>query len=108
MLSKRTRGEKAIKRTVSLHPNVDAVIRVVQATMIENGWNTNYSEALNTVVTTYFYDVARFRGDDPRNKQLVELTGFFLNGKPIPKEEFGRFSEVIKKIGKQYLRPNPL
>lgn len=102
MPSRLCESHKIVKRTVSLHPNVDEVVRLVQASMIENGWKANYSDAMNTVVTAYFYDVARFRCSDTRSKELVQLTGSFLNGSDIAKEDVARFSKAVRKIGRQY------
>ena len=96
---------KLVKRTVSLHSQLDDVVRRVQASMIENGWKTNYSHALNIVLAVYFFDVVNFRKSCPNNAELVRLTREFIKGSPLTNEDVSRFNAIIKEIGRQYVPP---
>ena len=102
MPSRLSKPHASIKRTVSLHPQLDQAVRKLQAVMIENGWKANYSYALNTVLVVYFFDVVKFRNKDPRNLELIRLVKGFLGGLPIGREEAEGFNAALEEIGRQY------
>ena len=92
-----------VKKTVALHPTMDAYIRKLHAILVDKGWNATYSTALNYIVLYQVFDTLYGK------KRREELLNAFLEDNKtlgeIAKEDIiTEFVEQARKsIEQKYL-----
>jgi len=88
-----------IKKTVALHPIMDNYVRMLQAILIQKGWNATYSTALNYMVLYNVMDVSTRK----MHRKVLEVLRDFLHDRRTIREiqRQDRLTEYLEKSRRQ-------
>ena len=91
---------KLIRKTVTIHPSVDKIIRVIQIRLIKLGYDYDYSAALNGVIAGAVY-LSIARGEpDPEIVRNVRKFLANMDTEEIPSEILEQYEQYAGKMDK--------
>lgn len=93
------------RRTIVINPEIEQVIRSVQAYLVKQGWNASFSTAINVMILSYFNNM--IRQDNPR-REIAERARTYLEKREtgITNQELQDF-ETFQQKAKPQLPRNP-
>jgi len=94
-------NSRAIKKTVSLDPFVERMIRQYEAEMLKSGRrNANFSLSLNILVLSMFFDHAC--NGESLHRKTAEMVRQWLKGELyLNDKEFAKWEKWIEKVATQ-------
>jgi hypothetical protein len=99
------RRSSAIRRTVSLDPFVENMVRQHQAEMLRNGWrNANFSLSMNVLALRLFLDLTS-EAEPWRRETNRKITQWIKGALHLGKEELQKWNALLDKLATQ---PDPV
>jgi len=91
-----------IKKSVTIHPIVDEVVRKLWAIMIQKGYDATYSTTLNMLALGGYLSVSLMKEGSKEWQEYFKIINGFLNGNIETKP--AEFSKAMTKY-ERYIMP---
>ena len=88
---------KFIRKSVTIHPSADRIIRLVQIRFLKLGYDYDYSAALNGLIISYMLLCLDKGSPDPKIVKRLREFMQKMASEEIPEETLTRYEEYARK-----------